>query len=200
MDLQRILNEHKLWLERCGGVRADLRYADLRYADLNGANLHGADLSDAYLHGANLHGANLNDADLSDAYLSDAYLHGADLHGADLSGVVGILSKIEYLDENFEWTDDGLIVYKSFDESYAPSKKWEIQEGSVLTEVVNQDPTINCACGVNVATLDWCKRNCDKPIWRCMIRWKWLAGIVVPYHTDGKIRASRVELIGLLED
>jgi len=85
-ELNKILDNHKLWVQTCGeqGERADLSYADLR-----GANLRGANLSDANLRGANLRGANLSDAnlrganlsyaDLSDANLSDANLSGADL-------------------------------------------------------------------------------------------------------------------------
>lgn len=33
------------------------------------------------------------------------------------------------------------------------------------------------------------------PKMKCLIRWKWLAGVVVPYQTEGQIRASRVQLI-----
>jgi hypothetical protein len=106
-ELQKILDEHKVWVEsyRQRGDRADLRDANLRGANLSDADLRGADLSDANLRGANLSDANLSDADLrgadlrgadlsdanlrganlSDANLSDADLRGADLRGADLS-------------------------------------------------------------------------------------------------------------------
>lgn len=43
-QLQKILDDHKLWLEDKGGKRADLRGADLRGADLRDANLRGANL------------------------------------------------------------------------------------------------------------------------------------------------------------
>ena len=48
-ELNVILENHKKWLQRIGGERA---------------NLSGAYLRDAYLCGANLRGANLRDADL----------------------------------------------------------------------------------------------------------------------------------------
>jgi len=72
--LNKVLEQHALWLQtrfdsEIKGARADLRGADLR-----GADLRGADLS----------GANLSDADLSGANLSRADLSGADLRGADL--------------------------------------------------------------------------------------------------------------------
>ena len=76
-DLNKILNEHKLWLNCNGGSRANLRDANLRGANLRDANLRDADLRDADLRGANLcradlRGANLRDANLRDADLRDA--------------------------------------------------------------------------------------------------------------------------------
>lgn len=48
MDIQKILELHKRWLNGdTDGVRADLRYADLYGANLRGANLHGANLRGA---------------------------------------------------------------------------------------------------------------------------------------------------------
>ncbi|HDL7946543.1 TPA: pentapeptide repeat-containing protein [Yersinia enterocolitica] len=87
-DLNKILGEHKIWVEsyRENGSRANLRDANLRDADLRGANLRGANLRDADLRGADLRGANLRDADLRGADLRGANLRGADLRGADLRG------------------------------------------------------------------------------------------------------------------
>ena len=51
-DLNKILEEHKLWLEdNTKGERADLSFADLSRADLTDANLTGADLTGADLTG-----------------------------------------------------------------------------------------------------------------------------------------------------
>ncbi|CND49400.1 pentapeptide repeat-containing protein [Yersinia pseudotuberculosis] len=80
-DLNKILAEHKIWVESYGenGSRANLRGANLSGANLSGANLRGANLRGANLSGANLRGANLRGADLS-----GANLRGADLRDADL--------------------------------------------------------------------------------------------------------------------
>ena len=96
-QIEKILEEHKAWLNRTGGAKADLygadlcgadlRGANLRDADLRGANLCDADLRDADLYGANLCDANLRDANLCDADLRGANLRDADLRGADLRGV-----------------------------------------------------------------------------------------------------------------
>ena len=76
-QIEKILEEHKAWLNRTGGAKADLHGADLCGANLCGANLRGADLRGAYLR----------DADLRDADLRGADLCGADLRGAKLRGV-----------------------------------------------------------------------------------------------------------------
>ncbi|MHA3382940.1 pentapeptide repeat-containing protein [Yersinia pseudotuberculosis] len=80
-DLNKILGEHKIWIEsyRGNGSRADLYGADLCDANLYGAdlcdaNLCGADLRGADLRGADLRGADLRGADLGDANLCDANL------------------------------------------------------------------------------------------------------------------------------
>lgn len=83
-QIEKILEEHKAWLNRTGGAKADLHGADLCGADLCGADLRDADLRGANLCGANLCGADLCGAYLCGADLYDANLRGADLYGADL--------------------------------------------------------------------------------------------------------------------
>ena len=178
---------------------ADLSDADLRRADLRRANLSGANLRRADLRRANLSDADLSDADLSDADLSDANLSGADLSDADLSGSQGLIDAINYMEAHFERTDEGYIVYKSFNSSYAAPDKWSIGLGEVIEEVANPDRTCECGCGINVAPLEWVKRdNCNQPF-KLLIRWEWLPGVVVPYNTDGKIRCSKAQILEAVE-
>lgn len=92
--LDKILENHKLWLNGEGGECANLRGADLsganlynidlRCADLNSADLNSADLRCANLRGVDLSGANLNSANLSGASLYNANLRGASLYNANL--------------------------------------------------------------------------------------------------------------------
>ena len=214
MNIKKILDLHEKWLNGVpGGERANLRCADLRGADLSDANLRCADLSDANLsdanlrgadlRGADLRGADLRCADLRGADLSDANLRGADLRGADLSDADGLLSAIDYLSEHFERTDEGFIAYKTFGGQYNPPEKWVIQSGSIITENINFDRCNECGCGINVAPLEWVKRNygdMSHDIWKVLIRFEWLAGVCVPYHTDGKIRCERVQLIEVVKE
>ena len=90
-ELQKVLENHRLWLSDCGGKCANLSGANLYGANLYGANLRYADLSGAFLENAdlryaNLKSANLSGANLSCANLKSANLCGANLYGADLCG------------------------------------------------------------------------------------------------------------------
>ena len=188
--LQKILDLHKKWINGdTEGQKADLSKADLSKADLSDADLSGADLSDANLSDADLRCANLRCANLSDADLSDA----------NLSGTQGVLDAIDYIRSNFERTEEGYIAYKTFGSTYEPPERWRLENGEVITESCNPDRTCECGCGINVATLEWVKENSLGKIYKLLIRYEWLAGVVVPYMTDGKIRTSRAQIIGVVD-
>jgi hypothetical protein len=184
---------------------ADLSYADLRYADLRGANLRGARLKDANLRRADVRGARLEDADLSgadltNALLSRAHLAGANLEdailrGADLAGVSGLLDPIAWLERHCERDADGLVVYKLFNTHSPAQPSWTVEPGAILSETVNPDPATSYGSGINVATRAWHELLGIRTVWRCRIRWLWLAGVVVPYATNGVFRTGRLELL-----
>jgi hypothetical protein len=179
---------------------SDLSDSDLFDADLTGADLHDADLRDANLRRAILRAANLKGANLSGADLTSADLTGVDLRDANLSQTRGLLDPIDYLLANFERVADGLIAYKAFDVFWRSPSAWIIRPGAVLTESVNPNRQDECGSGINVATREWVRGFVTGArIWRCLIRWEWLAGVVVPYATEGKIRCSRVQLLEPLE-
>ena len=192
------------YLRRANLSDADLSGADLSGANLSGANLSGAnlrraDLRRADLSGANLSGANLSGADLSGANLRRANLRRANLSGADLSGSQGLLDAINFMEAHFERTDEGYIVYKSFNSSYDAPDRWQIEPGKVIEEAVNPDRTRECGCGINVAPLEWVRRTYYNQPFKLLIRWEWLPGVVVPYNTDGKIRCSKAQIMEAVE-
>ena len=194
---------------------ADLRRANLSGADLRGADLKWADLTGANLEGADLRGADLSRADLREAYLRRAYLReanlsGVDLRGADLegvnltwadlreanlSGVRGVLSQTDFIKANFERTTEGIIVYKSFCEHYPIPNDWKIEEGQIIEENCNFTRTNAYGCGINVCTKKYAQKKLEKEVWKLLIKWEWLCGICVPYHTDGKIRCEKAMLL-----
>lgn len=134
------------------------------------------------------------------ADLSGANMRGANMRDADLSGAKGLLSAVNFIDANFERVEAGYIAYKAFNCVYIAPKTWKIEPGAVISENTNANRTDLCGCGINVAPLEWVKRTYpDNPVWKVLIRWEWLAGVCVPYNTDGKIRCERVELLEVVE-
>ena len=202
MNLEEILKKHELWLlGDKAGEHADLHCANLEganldYVNLSGANLNHVNLSGANLSGANLSGANLQAANLFCANMEGVSLSGANIEGVNLSGAKNLLSPISYLKKNFKRTDEGYIVYKCFNNMYSAPDKWDISIGSVIEEEVNPNRTTICGCGINVAPLDWVRNEYPyRQVYKLLIRWEWLSGVVVPYNTDGKIRCARAEII-----
>ena len=104
------------------------------------------------------------------------------------------------MEAHFERTADGYIAYKTFGGQYTAPKSWKIESGAIIGENVNFDRCQECGCGINVAPLEWVKRNYEGEIWKVLIRWEWLCGVCVPYMTDGKIRCERVELIEVVSE
>lgn len=178
-------------------MRTNLFEANLFEANLFNANLQGANLQIANLRKATLERTCLEKADLFGANLTDANLERANLEGANLVHAIGLLSPIDYLAQNFEKTADGYIVYKVFGMYYAPRTDWVIKDGSIIEDIVHPDRANTYEYGINVATKWWIKGedpNINK-VWKCLIKWEWLPGVVVPYATDGGIRCERLMLL-----
>ena len=134
------------------------------------------------------------------ANLSWANLSEANLSGADLSEAKGLLETVNFMEAHFECVDCGYIVYKTFGGNYEPPDEWKIEPQSIIEETVNFDRCTECGSGINVAPLEWVKREYpNKQIWKCLIEWPWLVGVCVPYNTDGKIRCSRVRLLEVVD-
>jgi len=155
-----------------------------------------------YLRGEGGARADLRGADLSGADLREANLRVANLSGADLGGCTGLLNAADWLAEHFELDPDGrgYLVYKMFGIFNPIPAAWKIEAGSIITEVVNPDRGTECACGVNFARRDWLefKVRPGTPLWRCLLRWRDLPDVVVPFHTDGKARCGRLELLEIV--
>jgi len=194
-------NLSKANLREANLYEANLREANLYEANLHGADLYGADLSKANLSKANLCEANLGGANLHGANLGGADLYGANLSKANLSGATGLDDPAAWLAQ-FECDDRGIIVYKRLGEGktqYAPPAHWEERIGAILTETVNPDRGTECGSGVNFGMLEWCQKNyTEAHLWKCRIAWIDLAGIIVPFNTDGKARCARLELLELV--
>lgn len=186
--LNEALKLHEMWLEGNGGKKADLSYRYLRDTDLSGTNLSYADLSYT---------------DLSYANLSCADLSNTSLNGANLSDTTGLINPIDYLNKNFEKTEEGYIVYKTFGMYYSIPNNWEIKPNCIIEEEVNCNRSNDCGCGINIATKQWVElANVyhKLPIWKLLIKWEWLPSVVVPYNTVGKIRCGKAMLLEVINE
>lgn len=138
-------------------------------------------------------------ADLRGIDLRNLDLRYANLYGANLSGTKGLVIPSEYIAQHFERVEDGYIGYKTFGGKYPPPVRWAIKPGEIITETVNPNRTDNCGSGINIAPMDWVKGHYKGDIWQVLIRWGWLADVVVPYNTDGKIRCGKAELVKIVD-
>ncbi len=110
-ELDKILNNHKLWLSSGGqkGEKADLSYANLSSVDLSAVDLSSSDLSCAYLSYANLSYANLHYAKLSYSNLSCSNLHYANLSYANLGH-----ADLNYTDLSYANFSNANLDFSSF--------------------------------------------------------------------------------------
>ena len=129
-----------------------------------------------------------------------ANLRWADLRWANLSGAEGLLSTVNFLESYFERTPDGYIAYKTFNSEYKAPDKWKIEAGAIIEENVLFDRCVSCGCGINVAPINWVRAHYKGDVWKVLIRWEWLCGVCVPYHSDSKIRCERVELLEVVKE
>ena len=145
--LDKILENHKLWLNGEGGECANLRGADLRYANLynidlrcanlNSADLNSADLRCANLRGANLSGANLNSTNLSGASLYNANLYSSNLNNANLNNVKTNMYTIGY---NLACPEEGSFI------GYKKVGKYIVKLLIMEDSKRNSATTLKCRC------------------------------------------------------
>lgn len=179
---------------------------------------YSVDFTDASLRGADFQDANFGNADFTNADLSFANLTGLGanrlytefrFNNTNLSGAVGLPDQREFLSK-LDKTDEGYVVYKVLDYTYgahyAPAPHWKIEAGEYLTENCNSDRAKECGCGVNFGTVEYCTENYKhhlknrkgSHLWRCLIEWEDVAGIVVPYFSHGKARCERLRLLEIV--
>lgn len=163
------------------------------------ADLSGAVLYRAYLSGADLSGANLSGADLSRADLSGANLYRANLSGAVLSGARGI-NKYRCTPLLMLLDQPGKIrAYKLvnayFEGPYNGGIKY-IEGENVVVDNADTDENIQCAAGINLATLDWCMNNWISGYHILIAEFEAADIAAIPTGTDGKFRVKKCQIVG----
>ena len=194
-----------IWLVNCNLSNCNLSNCNLEYAYLTETNLTETNLTETNLTNCNLKNVNLRDANLTKTNLTGSNLENADLIYAKLKNVKGSITTKDYMKNNFKFDKErnGYIVYKTFGSIYDPPKYWNIKENSIIEENCTMDRRYECGRGINCSNLDWVrnynKKHKNLPIWKMLIKRKWLKGVVVPYITDGKIRCNKAQLLNIIE-
>ena len=157
-----------------------------------------ANLSRADLIGANLSRANLSRAYLSDADLSGANLIGANLIGAYLSRAKGVLPAMSYSGLQILATQKNkLTAYKYLRSNFeSPYKSGFFYELGIMKEEKDFDNDIFhlCGKGINLATLEWCIRDCGMDIdTNIFVEFEFEVCDIValPFNSDGKFRVKK---------
>lgn len=135
--LDKILENHKLWLNGEGGECANLRGADLRYANLYNIDLRCANLNSADLRCANLRGVDLNSANLSGASLYNANLYSSNLNNANLNNVKTNMYTIGY---NLACPEEGSFI------GYKKVGKYIVKLLIMEDSKRNSATTLKCRC------------------------------------------------------
>lgn len=190
--------------EDFAGLKTDFTGARMKRTNLTDADMTDAIFEDTCLSEANLTNAILENADLTNANLKAAIMTGSCLRNAtmkntNLSRAIGLPSQSDYMAEHFEKTGEGYIVYKSFSEYYDAPDDWDIKEGSVITETLNTNRTEMCGSGINAGNISWVTRYSYTRIYKLLIRWEWLADVIVPLNTDGQIRCGKALILGVAD-
>ena len=163
-------------------------------------NFKSADFTGSIFRNCSFELCCLEKADMSNCTFIDTPLS-ENILGVNLSQSKGLLNPLSFMYENFATNEDGFIVFKAFGETfYKMPAIWEIKEGLFLNEEVNYNRTEECGCGVNFATRDWIEKNFSNSfkhitVWECLLHFRDLALLCVPYKTDGKARCGRLQLI-----
>lgn len=192
----RKANLYSVDMKRTIMTNAILKKAICHKARFINTNLNGCYFTDADLREASFESSDMKSCKLNNADMRGAILKHVNMDGINLSNAKGLLDPCKYLADNFEKTEDGYIVYKVFGFFVDKPNYWQVEPGAVIEEAVDPNRTENCGCGINAATLDWIRLKTEGQIYKLLIRWEWLPGVVVPYNTEGKIRCSKAEIMG----
>ena len=163
-------------------VRITLEIAVENRADLYGANLDGVNLAGANLAGANLDGVNLAGANLAGAILPKQFKSNLNI----LKVQKNKLYAYKYLNK------DLTSPYQNF--------KYEIGK-EYISKNTNNDETILCGSGINIASLQWCLQNTNYDlINRIYVEVEFdPRDLIIPYNSDGKFRIKEGGIVKFIK-
>lgn len=174
---------------------AEMRLSNFRCCNFRKANFTNADMRSSNFSYSDFSGADLTNADLSHSDLSHAIfrntnftntnLERANIECAEFDNCIGLLDPSDWIEENFDSDDEGIIVYKEF--------TWNMPR--LNFSMVHPSRTMLSGSGISFAPLAYLKTRGSSPIFRCRILWRDAPSIVVPFNTEGVARCSRLQVI-----
>ena len=138
-------------------------------------------------------------ANLSRANLSRANLSSADLYRADLSSAEGINANVctplLFLKDQPGKIRAYKLVKKNNEGPYQGGIKYEIGE-TYKVDDADIDVGVQCASGINLATLDWCMSEWQEGNKILIAEFEAKDIAAIPTATDGKFRCHKVKIVG----
>lgn len=120
-----------------------------------------------------------------------------------------IIGNAAYLAQNFSRVENGWIAYKIFNAVYLKPDHWVIEVGQALREDdLDTNAREECGRGINIAkSMEWIANFIETmyedeegetvaDVWKVFI--PDTAIIVIPNHTDGKIRTNEIHLLEII--
>ena len=201
-------NTIKETLQEAVKQKANLSYSDLRYSDLRGSDLSYSDLRYSDLRGSDLSYSDLRGSNLRGSNLSYSDLRYSDLRGSNLS-----YSDLRY-SKNLDpfWVcdlysikmqdpDAKLRFWKFIIDGRSPIQdigKITYKVGKTYTEEqCDNNETLDCGAGLNVATLQWCLKETinNSAAEFIEVQFKVSDIVAVPYSSDGKFRVRELKVL-----
>lgn len=195
---------HNSRLINCRAVLKDATFLDSQIRDST-LKFTGTNLA---LKDTNFTNCHIRCDSLAIAKLENVKLHrcAGIIEAANLSqnyvsyqGCKSLETSYDFMKKNFHYLDDGWIVFKCFenaDKIYPNPESWKIKQGSVITEVCDQDRGNTCSYGISVGNFQFMDRYYPRSKFNaCFIPASHGCGIVVPQHSNGKIRTDYLEIL-----
>jgi len=130
---------------------------------------------------------------------SDANLSSADLRYADLSYAEGLNKKLCtplcILEEQIGKIRAYKLVNKNYEGPYQGGIVYKVGETHSVKDA-NTDDTIQCAKGINLATLSWCITEWKKGYHILIAEFTQKDIACIPIASDGKFRVHKCKIIG----
>lgn len=167
-------------------------FNNLKFSDISQCSFKNCGFIDCYMEHICIEHSNFIDCNLKRITILDINAQETNFSNCEMN-----YNPVKFLENNFEFTSEGMIGYKIFGLHYQSPKEWDIKEGGIINTSGNTDIFISCASGFNIGSKLWIMQNgnLSSIVWKVLVPYKSLCGVVVPYNSDGKIRVVGADVV-----